>query len=303
MYMALVRKLVELSVEKYAEQNDLTKGQVLEKVREHIDATSLQHFQAKPDINYKNTLCRVGYLYRHGPAQATLFERTLRASALLQAKVRKAYGDDLHVVAVGGGPGTELLGLGKYLLNHEPRHPKRINFAVLDIVPQWAETWKLMAREVEAAIERRLRNTGKRVPTISPMFHPLDVVDPDSYGDYDFLFDDADIVVFNYIFSENKTDLDSARRAVRHVWRKVPKGCVFVVIDRIEQNPTFQNDVQSLIKSVTGGVPAVGTIGDTIDEDAAEMGPLTRTLLNPRVKFFTSYSRNPTVFWCAFEKS
>ncbi|HYD16065.1 MAG TPA: hypothetical protein VEA77_06660 [Hyphomicrobium sp.] len=302
MYMTLVRKLVELSVEKYAEQNDLTKGQVLEKIREQIDATSAQHFQPKPNINYKSTLCRVGYLYRHGPAQATLFERTLRGSSLLQAKVRKAYGDNLNVVAVGGGPGTELLGLGKYLLDHEPKHPRRINFAVLDIIPHWAETWKMMAREVEATLERRLRNTGNRVPAIAPMFHPLDVVDPDSYDDYDFLFDDADIVVFNYIFSENKTQLDSARRAVRHIWRKVPKGCVFVVIDRLEQNTTFQSDVENLIKAATGGVvPTIKTIGDTIDE-AADMGSLTRTLLNPRMKFFTPTYRNPTVFWCAFEK-
>lgn len=50
--------------------------------------------------------------------------------------------------AVGGGPGTELLGLAKYLLR-KPGFPKRIAFTLLDSVPQWAETWQQLADAVE----------------------------------------------------------------------------------------------------------------------------------------------------------
>ena len=81
-----------------------------------MEHTSREYRSQNPQIDYRDPLCRLGYLYRHAAANATAFERGLNNSNLL-ANFSDAGKQDLNVCAVGGGPGTELLGLAKHLID------------------------------------------------------------------------------------------------------------------------------------------------------------------------------------------
>lgn len=310
MYIELVRRVVEAAVKTFADANGQTVQGVLAEIRGHIDKTSGEYWKDEPNIAYDNPLCRIGYLYRHATANATLFEQALRSSAELQQKLHEADQRTLQVCTVGGGPGTELLALGKHLLPRSTSFlrrfrrstpmPRKIVFTVLDNVPHWAETWQQLAEAVEDTLRSALAGERGQPPTIAPTFLPMDVLNGASYRGYAYQFGRADIVIFNYLFSENKTRLDEAQEAVNHLARACPAGCVIVVLDRLERNPAFSDGVRQLFENALGVQITARTFDGTLDgdEQTSDMGDtLIAALGNPRVKFFTDANRDPTVFW------
>ncbi len=300
MYIDLIRRVLEQAVEAYAKTSGMAVSEVLASIRSHIDNTAKEHQKDEPDIKYEDALCRLGYIYRHATANATLFELVLRESGDLRAVIRQSADQRLNMCAVGGGPGTELLGLAKYLLRRSG-FPKKITFTLLDAVPQWAETWQQLADAVEEELQRATDATGsKTCPAIVPAFLPLDVLKAESYASYAYQFNGSQVVIFNYLFSENKKRLADAKGAVAKLYAMAPKGCVFVVIDRLENDPGFKDGVVAIFKDVFQKDFSVHTFNGTLDRDeqTSAMGDLFKSMLgNPRIKFFTDGYRSPTVFW------
>jgi hypothetical protein len=305
MYIDLIKRILEEAVETYAAASGMAVSEVLGKIREHIDATAKEHQKDEPGILYNDPLCRLGYLYRHATANATLFEWVLRDSGELRTVIRHSVGNRLNMCAVGGGPGTELLGLAKFLMLRSSGYPKKIMFTVLDSVPQWAETWQQLADAVEDELQRATKDVSAACPSIAPAFLPLDVLKAESYRSYAYQFSNSHVIVFNYLFSENKTRLEDAKGAVARLYEMAPKGCVLVVIDRLERGTTFQSDVVGIFTNLLKKDFKVHEFSGSLDSDeqTKNMGELLyNTLGNPRVKFFTDIFRYPTVFWLVVVK-
>jgi Putative SAM-dependent methyltransferase len=300
MYIQIVKAVLDEVVEFYATDLGLSVGEILAQIRAHIDNTAKEHRQDEPEIEYGDPLCRLGYLYRHATANATLFRRVLRDSDSLKAKVRAAKRKTLSICSVGGGPGTELLGLAKYFLEWPIDLPRKIKFTVLDNVAQWSETWGRLAEAVDAKLQEALEGSDEESPTIADHFIEFDALDKNSYKNFQYQFVKTDIVIFNYLFSENKARLSDAKRAITHLAKIAPAGCVFVVIDRRERGGKFTDDVVDAFYKAGFAKPKVKTLAGFLDTDeqTADMGKLfTETLGLPRVKFFTDVYRDPTVFW------
>ena len=300
MYIELVRQIVETAVNTYAADTGQDVNAILKQVRSHIDRTALEHRTDQPSINYEDPLCRLGYLYRHAAANATLFQNVLAESEVLTQKINDNRQPPLRICAVGGGPGTELLGVAKYLLRRPDAMPRRIDFTVLDNVPHWAETWQHLEADLGTWLASSQGNGNAEFPIISPAFLTLDVLAPSSYENYMYQFRTTDIVVCNYLFSENKTRLDEASLAIERLADLTPKNCAFIVIDRREHSPKFHEDVVRLFEGVFGHTVTITTYNQTLDldEQADAMGAqLLEALGYPRIKFFTNHHRDPTVFW------
>ena len=302
MYFEIIREVLDDAINNCASDHQLSRQHVLSEIRKHIDHTQQQHNTGNSQIEYNNPLCRLGYLYRHVGIGATLFEKTLVDDKGLQMAVGNAVnGGTLSVCSLGGGPGTELLGIGKYLLSQQVGVPRRINFCVLDNIPQWAETWTPLAEAVESKMQKAW-GTGA---VVSPIFQPIDVLDPDSYSDYSSLFKQMDVVVCNYLLSENKDHLDRAKQAIQHIASRTNSGCVFVVIDRLEYTTNFRQDVVHLFESALGSAVEVNERSGVMDSDerADVLGEELRGCLGfPRLTFRTK-NMEPTVFWFAVTKS
>lgn len=128
----------------------------------------------------------------------------------------------------------------------------------------------------------------------------MDVLKAESYTSYAYQFSGFQIVIFNCLFSENKTRLTEAKCAVARLHALAPKGCVFLVIDRLENNPAFKDGVVAFCNEIFKKEVSVHTLNGTLDRDeqTSAMGELFNSMLgNPRVKFFTDGYRSPTVFW------
>ncbi|MCY2954076.1 MAG: hypothetical protein NTU53_19225 [Planctomycetota bacterium] len=305
MYIDLVRRVLEQAVDTYATEHGETVSTVLSQIREQIDKTSTEYRKDEPQIKYHDALCRLGYLYRHATANATLFELVVRESGELRSVVRASVDGKLEICAVGGGPGTELLGLVKYLLQCRLGFPRKVVFTVLDLVPQWAETWQQLADASEDELRKTLKDEKHACLVIAPVLLPLDATDASAFKSYAYQFGRANIIVFNYLFSERKTKLPNLKKTLKHLHSVAASGCVFVVIDRLEKNPTFMNDVVALFSDLFGVTVRAHTFRGTLDgdEQTADMGTMLNNVLgNPRVRFFTDMYRDPTVFWLVVTK-
>ena len=307
MYIELVRRVMKDAIALHVVETRRPNDEVLREITEHIDATSREHRMDEPAIRYDDPLCRLGYLYTHAAANATLFEKVLGHSDELRGKLDGASEGALNVCSLGGGPGTELLGLAKYLLRFSDiAPPRKISFTVIDNVLEWAETWRRLADAVEDEFRSSLGQDGIEPPAIAPMFLPLNVLEASVYRSFGYQFKNADMVVFNYLFSENKTRLACARQALEQLAKITSDDCAFVVIDRLEHDPRFTDDVVGLFQDAFGVEVTYRKLGGTLDgdEQTSEMGEMLISTLKrtPRVKFFTDIYRDPTVFWFVIKR-
>lgn len=303
MYMEIIREVVIDAVRLNASETGRTVPEVLSEIRQHIDDTQAQHHRGNPSINYENPLCRIGYVYRHVAANATLCERALRQSnALLPAS--RFHEGPINICALGGGPGTELLAIAKLLTNSQDFMPSDITFTLFDCVSHWAETWQQMAELAETKIAESLNGTTTHFPRIKPQFIGFDALSLPTYHNYTRDVRRADVIVFNYLFSENKERLNEARATVQRLAELAPTECTFVVIDRLEYQTSFRDDVVELFRTVFGRGFPVYTENGSIDwdEDKTALGQeLLDALRLPRLKFYT-IARDPTVFWFAVRR-
>lgn len=297
MYFKAVKRILDRAIGDYSNDNGLSVPTVHAAIANHIVATSAEHYNPAPNINYDNPLCRLGYLYVHAGANATLFERTLRGSDTLDAVLKARTGGELAVCTVGGGPGTELLGLCRHLLGRDsvPRH---IRFTVLDGVKEWAETWAHLADEVDELLADRF---GTERPIIHRTFQEMDVVDVAEYTSYAWLFRKVEIFVFNYLVSENKVRIDDFEKTLTIIVRKAQNLARFVFIDRLEAG-TFRDDLRGVVTRSGLTIAEDFEINNCMEDPVADFecypeafggGPGSRRF--PR-RWFQKKDGRPTVF-------
>jgi len=250
-YFETLKKVLDKALAEYDDPEGRRLHQVDAEIVKHMQKTTKQHYQPEPDIDYDNPLCRLGYLYTHAGANANLFERSLARSCILKELIKSKNAKRLTICAVGGVPGTELLGLTKYLLiNTNGSAPKEIRFRLLDKVEEWNETWE----QISDACSDSLLQNGLQV-AIHPFPNRIDVIDPTSYKNLAWAFRNVDLFVFNYLLSENQIRLNDFAGALSEMVNKASSGCYFVFIDRVEydrQRSTFDMEAVKRIVQATG---------------------------------------------------
>lgn len=295
MYFKIVREVLDEAIPKYAKAKGIHTDDVDAAIAGHIAATAKEHNNnPDPDIDYEDYLCRLGYLFVHAGANGTLMERTLRDSDELKATIKARAEEGLSICTVGGGPGTEILGLYEFLKGRKVV-PTRVTFTVLDRVQTWSETWRALAK----AAEKDLKDHG-HVVVLSREFQTMDVAHPDAFDDYAELFGEQDIVVFNYILSENKVRLDDFKNTLDRLIALAKPSARFVFIDRIEYSggSTFADDVEKMVNaSALADVERTNHAGCMSENEDELNGYIARFgKRRPRRWFRTPGNRRPTAF-------
>src|SRR5262245_59416965 len=105
-----------------------------------------------PATKHSDPLYRHVYLYTNVGAHANLIDKAFCKSRTLHGLVKnKLDGQKLNVCSLGGGPGSELLGLVKYVERvRESDSRIELAFKRIDTVPLWAESWEFLVRGLEA---------------------------------------------------------------------------------------------------------------------------------------------------------
>ena len=77
MYLKIIRRVVDTAVNLYASSSNQAVPVIHKRIRGRIDHTAAEHRTNTPNIDYGDPFCRIGYLYRHGAANANLFKNVL----------------------------------------------------------------------------------------------------------------------------------------------------------------------------------------------------------------------------------
>jgi hypothetical protein len=172
----------------------------------HLAAMSAAYRDpAGPNIEYRDPLVRLAYLYRHAPIHADIVETAIRAvdglSGFLRNRIRET--GALRVCSFGGGPGTELLALVKYLIRYFPDMPfARLAFTTLDREAAWTETWGVMRDQVDMALTPQFGGDVRKWPFIvERTFSSVNISNTSHYADLGLALD-HDLFILSFVFSE-----------------------------------------------------------------------------------------------------
>ena len=136
------------SIEKERQRIDLTA--LGEKVSLGLETIKSQYRINKPPlIPFEDPIYRMAYLYWAAGINALAMENVLQTDNdlqewLAQRLKKRGY---LNVCSIGGGPGSEILGLAKWI-ERTFADPVELNCHITDKVPEWGETALTLIGEI-----------------------------------------------------------------------------------------------------------------------------------------------------------
>jgi hypothetical protein len=120
------------------------------------------------------------------------------------------------VACIGGGPGSDFLGIIKYLMKNK-KSPK-ISFQLCDREKTWAESWS----DVDGKVDPGLR--------ISTSYLPLDVTNPQDWTNYTKYFQ-SDLFTMIYFMSEVYAEREEADEYFSNLFSQAKSESLFLFVD------------------------------------------------------------------------
>ena len=164
--------------------------------------------------DYKKHETRFAYIYKYTTCHANIVAHKIREVPALQALFNS---DWIDVTAIGGGPGSDFLGVVKHMLSCSAKGG--LKCYVLDREVAWGDTW--------SDVERRA--TGLPFPVSTHAQH-LDVTDDRTWMTQTRYLA-ADLFTFIYFFSEIYRLKDQADRFFVNLMTRAKPGSLFLFVD------------------------------------------------------------------------
>jgi hypothetical protein len=163
-----------------------SKAQKDDAIKKALKALSEGYADLKGGVNfsYKSPAVRFAYVYRYVTSHTCIVYESIRDSAELRSLFER---DKVQVSCVGGGPGSDFLGILKYLV--EKDLSPRARFTVFDRERAWANTWDYVEDKI-----------GMALP-LSTNYCQLDVAKKATWEQYD-KFLQSDLFTMIYFMSE-----------------------------------------------------------------------------------------------------
>ncbi len=136
-------------------------------------------------IDYSPPCRRFAYLYRYTTCHANLVYQVVRNNVRILRDVLTR--ENISLACIGGGPGSDFLGIIKYLMETD-YHPS-LSCKILERDPAWGESWSDVHEKLGGSF------------SISTIFHPMDVRTESSWRVYTKYLR-SDLVTLVYFLSE-----------------------------------------------------------------------------------------------------
>jgi hypothetical protein len=276
-YFRAVKAILDVAVPAIAEERGISEDEIRRAMIPHLKCFSTEYRTGKkPQNDYPDPLCRLAYLYCYVPANANLCEiaikRTDELAEFVTGKLKKK--GELKVCAFGGGPGTELLALTKFLINNRKNIGDcEISFILLDEVEEWVESWNLIESEVRNFLKKSYGKPSSWPFLVSKSFIPFDITSLDRYGNLKHLFG-QDLYILNYVVSEiyERDELAGLSKVLKTMIKSADSGAKILIIDRNEWGVV--NKVKELMAELGVDVSEVQETKENMDydEESSELG-------------------------------
>ena len=228
----------------------ISKEEAFKKIQSFIEENSARWRLVDPKINYEDPFCRMAYLYMNVAVHAALVETALSSYPHIRTLIRTKAdtGSDLHICALGGGPGSELIGVVRNIeslrLKEKTVH---LDFALIDRIKEWDESWHALKTGVDRQLRENYGGNRNHWPiSISRSFLPLDVTVPSDLENFATRFKSTDIFLVCYLVSELKGSKAKLEYVINALLSKASPGTLILFIDRDERE--VRETVQTLIE-------------------------------------------------------
>jgi hypothetical protein len=171
-------------------------------------------------IDYSDPATRFAYIYRYTTSHANIVFQTIEASQDLSGLFDH---DDLSISCLGGGPGSDFIGILKYCLESSKTLDLRVE--ILDKDRAWSESWKDVDKKLHAPFR------------ISTFFDQLDVTDPDDWPRLRKYLNN-DFFTLIYFMSEVFARKQVARPYFDNLFAKMRKGAYILYVDNNHEDFT-----------------------------------------------------------------
>ena len=218
-------QLVKIALDAlYAESFALYGAETDAKITKQISYLTLSYGQLnssdRTPVNYKDPATRFAYVYKYVAAHSDYVVQVLKT--LVTKLDRPIFASDtIRVSCVGGGPGSDIIAVLKYLDDRKDiEKVKKVTCYILDREQAWADTWT----EIDDSLQTELQ--------LHANFQPLDVTDPNSWAQQK-KFLQADLFTMSYFVSEVKElDKDGIVSAFwQTLFREAKSGALFLYDD------------------------------------------------------------------------
>jgi hypothetical protein len=216
-------------------------------------------------VDYAKPVTRFAYIYRYVTSHANIVYNIIASCPELTELMAL---DKVNMTCIGGGPGSDLLGVLKYLIKYQRNTFLRCT--LYDREETWAESWT----DVDDKLETQLR--------ISTVFQRFDVCDETTWSHHSKYLN-SDIFTMIYFMSEVFKMKNQAEPFFQNFFAKAKTGSLFLYVDN--NSPDFYSWFDELakknflviIKSITENIRM------SFDEQKKALGEYYRKFNPPKL--------------------
>jgi hypothetical protein len=228
-----------------------------------------QDLTVAKEIDYGNPVTRFAYVYAYVACHANLVYQLVRE----HEELRSIFATErAQISCIGGGPGSDLVGVLKYLELVGAHLTLIAN--IFDREPAWGETYAELFEKVDSGVR------------VVPSFQSFDVRDQSEWRKWTkYLASDLFTMVF--FVSEVFAFSNDAEPFFSHVFAQAKRGAYFLFIDNQKANGTraFAEWFDSL--AAANGLATVhsgeGRMLPPLDEDKSALGKYYEKYRDPRI--------------------
>jgi len=271
-----------------------SEDEAIQTAQRFLAQNSEQYYTENPEIEYQDPLCRWAYLYTYVGAHANLIcnaiTRFQPLKDLVQDKIQNL--GRLNICSLGGGPGSELLGIVKYIeRNCDLTKQIDLDFLLIDKTPEWDDSWYTLVNGLEEAFTQAYGNSRRDWPIIlHRSFLPLDMLNQQSFSSYLSRFGGTELFILNHVVSELIAHQRDFAQVFDIIVSRAPDCAFFLFIDR------NQTVVVDFINSLFDNNPELLAISNYTEQNSMDIDEEKRDL----GRWYTTMGRAPKITWDAY---
>lgn len=178
---------------------------------------SYDQLNSGPILDYSKAATRFAYLYEYAGIRADFVSQIASRNRVLRDLLS---GQQVRIACIGGGPGTELIGLAKYATCQ--RQCANISACIFDKESNWCQSWAIVSRHLVPFLHAR-HNIGATWATFDAM--------NSSTWPQSSQLRDYDLFVMSYFVAELRARQSGATPFMHHVLGNAKPNALFVFLN------------------------------------------------------------------------
>jgi hypothetical protein len=209
----LIKTVLDELYIKIPGQNDAEKDRLITQKIEYLCDRYKNLLNQHDPIDYSDPVTRFAYIYKYVPFHANIIYTIINRSEELKLLFSE---QKLKTTCIGGGPGSDLLGILKYSM--EFQLCPNLSFTLFDHEETWGESWEDVGDKLESDIR------------VNSYFQRFDVTDSRTWIQKNKYLD-AKLFTMMYFLSEVYSVRDKASIFFNNFFEKIPDGSLVLFID------------------------------------------------------------------------